>query len=98
MTILYSIFIVALFVFIISSCVGLVRFWRDTKNYSTYYQELKDLKEKAEKQIIDDPRKKDLKEKAEKRIIDDFKKKDLKEKAEKQIIDDIEVKDNENNN
>lgn len=53
MPILNLIFIVALIVFIICSFVGLVRFWRDTKKYSTYFQELKDLKEKAEKQIVD---------------------------------------------
>lgn len=53
MAILNLIIFVALIVFIISSFVGLVRFWRDTKKYSTYYQELKDLKEKAEKQVID---------------------------------------------
>lgn len=55
MAILNLIFIVALIVFIICSFVGLVRFWRDTKKYSTYYQELKDLKEKAEKQMVDVP-------------------------------------------
>lgn len=55
MAILNLIFIVALIVFIICSFVGLVRFWRDTKKYSSYYQELKDLKEKAEKQIVDVP-------------------------------------------
>lgn len=54
MAILNLIFIVALIVFIICSFVGLLRFWRDTKKYSPYYQELKDLKEKAEKQIVDD--------------------------------------------
>lgn len=55
MAIINLIIFVALIVFIISSFVGLVRFWRDTKKYSTYYQELKDLKEKAEKQVIDVP-------------------------------------------
>lgn len=55
MAIINLIIFVALIVFIISSFVGLVRFWRDTKKYSPYYQELKDLKEKAEKQVIDVP-------------------------------------------
>lgn len=55
MAILNLIIIVALFVFIICSFVGLARFWRDTKKFSPYYQELKDLKEKAEKQVIDVP-------------------------------------------
>lgn len=59
MAIINLIIFVALIVFIISSFVGLVRFWRDTKKYSTYYQELKDLKEKAEKQVIDVPEVKD---------------------------------------
>lgn len=59
MAILYLIIIVAMIVFIISSFVALVRFWIDTRNYSTYYQELKDLKEKAEKQVIDVPEVKD---------------------------------------
>lgn len=59
MAIINLIIFVALIVFIISSFVGLVRFWRDTKKYSTYYQELKDLKEKAEKQVIDVPGVKD---------------------------------------
>lgn len=59
MAILNLIIFVALIVFIVSSFVGLVRFWRDTKKYSTYYQELKDLKEKAEKQVIDVPEVKD---------------------------------------
>lgn len=53
MAILYLILIVAMIIFIISSFVALVRFWNDTRKYSTYYQELKDLKEKAEKQVID---------------------------------------------
>lgn len=53
MAILYLIVIVAMIIFIISSFVALVRFWIDTRKYSTYYQELKDLKEKAEKQVID---------------------------------------------
>mgnify|MGYP007042546613 CR=1 FL=1 len=53
MAILYLIIIVAMIIFIISSFVALVRFWIDTRKYSTYYQELKDLKEKAEKQVID---------------------------------------------
>lgn len=55
MAILNLIIFVALIVFIISSFVGLVRFWRDSKKFSPYYQELKDLKEKAEKQVIDVP-------------------------------------------
>lgn len=55
MAILNLVIFVALIVFIICSFVGLVRFWRDTKKYSTYYQELKDLKEKAEKQMVDVP-------------------------------------------
>lgn len=55
MAILNLIIFVALIVFIICSFVGLVRFWRDTKEYSTYFQELKDLKEKAEKQVVDVP-------------------------------------------
>lgn len=59
MAILNLIVFVALIVFIICSFVGLVRFWRDTKKYSPYYQELKDLKEKAEKQMIDVPEVKD---------------------------------------
>lgn len=53
MAILYLIIIVSMIIFIISSFVALVRFWIDTRKYSTYYQELKDLKEKAEKQMID---------------------------------------------
>lgn len=53
MAILYLIIIVAMIIFIISSFVALVRFWIDTRKYSTYYQELKDLKEKAEKQVVD---------------------------------------------
>lgn len=53
MAVLNLIVFVALIVFILCSFVGLVRFWRDTKKYSPYYQELKDLKEKAEKQVID---------------------------------------------
>ena len=53
MAILYLIIIVAMIIFIIASFVALVRFWIDTRKYSTYYQELKDLKEKAEKQVID---------------------------------------------
>ena len=55
MAILNLIVIVALIVFIVCSFVGLVRFWRDTKKFSSYYQELNDLKEKAEKQVIDVP-------------------------------------------
>lgn len=55
MAILYLIIIVAMIVFIISSFVALVRFWIDTRKYCAYYQELKDLKEKAEKQVIDVP-------------------------------------------
>ena len=55
MAILNLIIFVALIVFIVCSFVGLVRFWRDTKKYSSYYQELKDLKDKAEKQVIDVP-------------------------------------------
>ena len=46
-------------IFVISSFVALVRFWKDTKQYSSYFQELKDLKEKAEKQVIDVPEVKD---------------------------------------
>lgn len=53
MAILYLILIVAMIIFIISSFVALVRFWSDTRKYSSYFQELKDLKEKAEKQVID---------------------------------------------
>lgn len=59
MAILNLIVIVALIVFIVCSFVGLVRFWRDTKKFSPYYEELKDLKEKAEKQVIDVPEVKD---------------------------------------
>lgn len=59
MAILYLIIIVAMIIFIVSSFVALVRFWNDTRKYSTYYQELKDLKEKAEKQVIDVPEVKD---------------------------------------
>lgn len=59
MAIINLIIFVALIVFIISSFVGLVRFWRDTKKFSSYYQELKDLKEKAEKQVVDVPEVKD---------------------------------------
>lgn len=55
MAILYLIIIVAMVIFIIASFVALVRFWIDTRKYSTYYQELKDLKEKAEKQVVDVP-------------------------------------------
>lgn len=55
MAILNLIIFVALIVFIVCSFVGLFRFWRDTKEYSTYFQELKDLKEKAEKQMVDVP-------------------------------------------
>lgn len=55
MAILYLILIVAMIIFIISSFVALVRFWNDTRKFSTYYQELKDLKEKAEKQMVDVP-------------------------------------------
>lgn len=55
MAILYLIVIVAMIIFVISSFVALVRFWKDTRKYSTYYQELKDLKEKAEKQVFDVP-------------------------------------------
>lgn len=59
MAILYLIIIVAMIIFIIASFVALVRFWIDTRKFSTYYQELKDLKEKAEKQVIDDSEVKD---------------------------------------
>lgn len=55
MAIINLIIFVALIVFIVCSFVGLVRFWRDTKKFSPYYQELKDLKEKAEKQVVDVP-------------------------------------------
>lgn len=59
MAILYLIIFVAMIIFVISSFVALVRFWKDTREYSSYYQELKDLKEKAEKQVIDDTEVKD---------------------------------------
>lgn len=73
MAILNLIIIVALIVFIISSFVGLVRFWRDTKKYSPYYDELKDLKEKAEKQVVDVS---DVELKAEKQVNDETEVKD----------------------
>lgn len=48
-----SIFILLLFVvliiFIICAIVGIIRFWADTRKYSSYYTELINLKEKAEK-------------------------------------------------
>lgn len=55
MAILYLIIIVAMIIFVISSFVSLFRFLNDTRKYSTYFQELKDLKEKAEKQMVDVP-------------------------------------------
>lgn len=51
-----SIFILLLFVvliiFIICAIVGIVRFWTDTRKYSSYYTELINLKEKAEKRYF----------------------------------------------
>lgn len=73
MAILYLIIFVAMIIFVISSFVALVRFWKDTREYSSYYQELKDLKEKAEKQVIDVP---EVEPKVEKQVNDDSEVKD----------------------
>lgn len=48
MSFIYLLLFVFTIIFLISSIFGLFRFISDTRKYSTYFDELKNLKEKAE--------------------------------------------------
>ena len=54
MAILTLIVVVLLIIFILCSFVGLFRFLSDTKKYSSYFNELKILKDKAENTVVNE--------------------------------------------